>query len=117
LTSVAQYLPGRPVDTVREFSQTLLHAIDTGFLTLGDVMVEPLYGRIERAYQIRREEIPERLPDFHRALQETLGAGAKVVERHIAKDLYGRLGFAFENHPDWTLVEYVNDVKRKVMQK
>ena len=110
-------MPGRPQDGVREFDETLLHAIDSGFLTLSEVMVEPLYGRIERGYQIKREEIPEKLPDFHRALQGILGAGAKVMERQIVKDLYGRLGVVFESHADWTLVEYVNDAKRKATLK
>jgi hypothetical protein len=114
---VAQYLPGRPQDGVRELNETLLHAIDSGFLTLGEAMVEPLYGRIERGYQVKREEIPEKLPDLHRALQEILGANAEVIERQIAKDLYGGLHFVFESHADWTLVEYVNDAKRKATQK
>jgi hypothetical protein len=39
------------------------------------------------------------------------------MERQIVKDLYGKLGVVFENHADWTLVEYVNDAKRKVTLK
>ena len=106
-------MPGKPQDPVREFSEILLHAIDSGFLTFGEFMVEHFYGRIERGYQVKREEIPEKLPDFHRALQGILGAGAKPLERQIAKDLCGRLGLVFENHPDWTLVEYVNDARER----
>jgi hypothetical protein len=107
-------LPGRPQDAKLEFSQTLLHATDSALLALGTLMVEPFYHRIESNFHVRREEIPEKLPDFHRALHDTLGAGAKVIERQIAKDLYGRLGLEYERHADWTLVEDVNDAKRMV---
>jgi hypothetical protein len=114
---VAQYLPGKPQDPVREFSEILLRAIDSAFLTLGEFMVEPVYGRLKRSYQVKREEIPEKVPDFHRALQGILGAGAKVMERQIAEGLYGSLGLVFENHAAWTLVEYVNDAKSKANLK
>lgn len=107
-------MPGRPHDTEPSFNQTLLHAIDNGFLTLGSVMIEPLYHRIERSHQVKREEIPQKLPDFRRALQEIMNSGAEVMERQIAKSLYVRLGLDFVNHANWTLIDYVNDAKRNL---
>jgi hypothetical protein len=39
-------------------------------------------------------------------------SAAKVIERVIAKNLYTRLGQRFVNHEDWTLIDYVGDLKR-----
>jgi hypothetical protein len=94
-----QYLPGKPQDAILEFNQTLLHAIDNGFLTLGSVMVEPLCHRVEIGYQVKREEVPQKVPEFHRALQE-------VVEKQIAKNLN------FTECSSWTIVEYVDHAKK-----
>jgi hypothetical protein len=39
-----------------------------------------------RNYQVKREEIPEKLESFHEALRRMLGAGAKVPQKLIAKN-------------------------------
>ena len=62
---------------------------------------------LEKNRKVKREEIPDRIAAFHEALEGLLGAGAKVIERLIAKHLYGRLSLIFEEHEDWTLVDYV----------
>ena len=80
-------------------------------LALGEVVRETIYQRIERTHQVRREEIPEKLGTFHKALQEVLGAPAKVIERLIAKNFYDRLGLDFTGHNDWTIVEYFDHIK------
>jgi len=94
--------------------EALLEAIDFGLAVPGKIVRETIYERLETAYGIKREEIPGKLPVFHQALQELLRSVANVLERVIAKNLYIRLGQSFVNHEDWTLVDYVNDVKRSV---
>jgi len=89
----------------------LLEAVDEGLLVPGEIVRAAIYERIERSYQLRREEIPEKVETFHRALQELLGAGGKVMEKLIAKSLYRRLKLSFTEHDGWTLVDYVNHAK------
>jgi len=94
------------------FSDVLLQAVDQALLVPGEIVRAAIYERIERSYQLKREEIPEKLPAFQNALQELLGAAAKVMEKLIAKNLYSRLGIEFAEHADWTLVEYVDYAKK-----
>jgi len=92
--------------------EALLHAIDDGLAVPGKIVRTAIYDRIERSYQLRREEIPDHLEIFRKALEDLLGAGAKVMEKLIARSLYSRLGLNFTEHANWTLVDYVNHTKR-----
>jgi hypothetical protein len=92
--------------------EALLHAIDDGLAVPGEIVRTAIYDRIERSYQLRREEIPDHLETFHKAFQDLLGASAKVMEKIIAKNLYSRLGLDFTEHANWSIVDYVNHVRR-----
>ena len=94
-----------------EVSRVLLEAVDEGLLVPGEIVRAAIYERLERSYQIKRGEIPEKLETFHRALQDLLGGGGKVMEMLIVRNLYRRLGLSFEEHDGWTLVDYVNHAK------
>jgi hypothetical protein len=94
--------------------EALLEAIDFGLAVPGEIVRETIYERLETVYGIKREEIPEKLPVFHQALQELVRSVANVMERVIAKNLYSRLGQSFVNHGDWTLIDYVGDLKGSV---
>ena len=94
-----------------ELEEILLQAVDEALLIPGEIVRTAIYERIERSYQLRREEIPEKLETFHRALQGLLGAGGKVMEKLIVRNLYRRLGLGFEDYEGWTLVDYVNHAR------
>ncbi len=101
----------KPAPTAVIIKRALLDAVDYGLLAPGEIVRATIYERIEGSYQVRREEIPERLDTFHKALQELLGKGAEVVRRLIAKNLYSRLDLKFTEHENWTLVDYVRYAK------
>jgi KaiC/GvpD/RAD55 family RecA-like ATPase len=90
----------------------LLQAVDSGLLALGEIVRDTLYDRFDKKYQLKREEIPERLGTFHDALQVMLGAGARVIETQIAKNLVSRLDIDFTENVDWTIVNYFDLAKR-----
>ncbi len=94
------------------FREVLLQAIDDGLLVPGEIVRAAIYDRVERSYQIRREEIPEKLELFHKALRDLLAAGGEVLERLIAKSLYRRLDLNFTQHENWTLLDYVDEAKK-----
>ena len=83
--------------------------MDDAFLVPGKIVRTALFECLERTYQIRREDIPEKLEDFHSALRELLGASCPVIERLIAKNLHNHLGLnsTFKRVDGWTLVDYV----------
>ena len=92
--------------------EALLHAIDDGLAVPGEIVRTAIYDRIERSYQLRREEIPEKLPTFHKALEDLLGASAKVMEKVIAKNLYNQVGIEFTPKKDWTIMDYVKHIEK-----
>jgi len=92
--------------------EALLHAIDDGLAVPGEIVRAAIYERLERSYQVKREEIPEKLEAFHRALEGLLGKSAEVMERLIAKSLYRGLGLDFMEHANWNIVDYVNHAKK-----
>jgi len=95
----------------RDVADNLALAVDEALLVPGEIVRTAIYERIERSYQLKREEIPDHLETFHQALQDLLGAGGKVMEKLIAKSLYRRLKLNFTQHDGWTLVDYVNHAK------
>ena len=96
-----------------EMRKVLLQAVDDGLSVPGDIVKAAIYDRIEKSYRLKREEIPEKLEAFHRALEDLLGDSAKVLERLISKSLYSRLELNFVKHEDWTLLDYVNRAKKR----
>jgi len=52
-----------------ELEETLLQAVDEALLVPGEIVRTAIYERIERSYQVKREEIPEKLETFHKALE------------------------------------------------
>ena len=91
--------------------RAVVEAVDHGLLALGEIVRETIYWRIEQSYQLKREEIPENLDAFYKALQELLGRGAEIIRSLIAKDFYGRLDLKFTGHENWTLVDYVRNAR------
>lgn len=98
--------------TTEEFRLAVLGAVDEAFLVLGVTVRDSVYYHLEKKGKVRREEIPDRVEAFHEALEDLLGAGAKVVEKLIAKHLYERLSLAMHEREDWTIVEYIGEARR-----
>jgi len=96
-----------PVDDA-EFRDALLEAVDYGLLVLGEIVRRTIYERLETSYLVKRTEIPDKLLFFHEALASLFGRRGTVVERLIAKRLFGKLKLSFEGCENWTLVDYVN---------
>jgi hypothetical protein len=92
-----------------EFKDCLLEAVDYGLNVLGDIVRTAIYRHLQHHHKLERTSIPERLEDFHRALEELFGLSAARVETLIAKALYQRCGLHFTKVHGWTLVEYAND--------
>jgi hypothetical protein len=93
------------------FPEDLIQAVDYGLAVPVELVRAAICERIERNYPLARDEAPDKLETFHKALQVILGASAKVIERLIAKNFYERLGLDFTGHNDWTIVEYFDHIK------
>jgi len=108
--------PSMPYVRQLSVDQALLDAVDDGLNVLGENVRHLIYYHVGKEFHVSREEIPERLEAFHEALDSIFGAGAKIIERSIARSLYIRFGLSFKEHEDWTLVDHVNEVKDRQVQ-
>lgn len=104
------------MDEATMFREALLGAVDKGLLILGESSRHAIYYHVERSHQVRREEIPERLEAFNKALRGIFGEGAKIIEKIIARNLYSRLALRFEEHENWTIANYVDNAKKAIEQ-
>lgn len=89
-----------------------MDAIDDGLSFLGEGGKKSLYYQIEKRYQIRSKDIPQKLDEFHQALYGIFGYGASIIEILIVKKLYSTLALEFEEHNGWHLTEYIAQLQK-----
>jgi len=101
----------------KRYNKITIGAVDYALLGFGEELKHAFYCHFSSSYQLKREDIPHRLKDFQEALKDSLGTGAKIVERLVAQNIYSRIGLPFTDHDDWRLVDYAkNAIKKGVVQ-
>ena len=99
------------------FDQLLLEAIDEGLSGLGEAGKASIYIHLEGLFNIRKQEIPNKLDDFSNALQRIFGLGARHLEILIMKNLHAKVGSLCKlDDPSWlaqdlTFTKYVELMK------
>ena len=95
------------------FDQLLLEAIDQGLSGLGGAGKASVYIHLEGLFNIRKQEIPNKLDDFSNALHRIFGLGARQLEILIMKKLHEKVGGIYKlDDPSWlapdlTFTKYV----------
>jgi len=97
------------------FREILLGAVDHGLMILGAGVRQAVCDLLERSHGIQCEEIPVKLMPSHEALFSVIGAGGSVVDRLMARSLYGQLGPDFSRHQECVLVDYVGHALKSGM--
>jgi hypothetical protein len=99
----------------REFRNLLLESIDYVIRgILGDKPMEAMFSCLEKSFNVRHEEIPDRLDDFQTALGKICGKGAPVLTRMIARNICNKVGgCSYPEGNDWNLKMYVENCKRR----
>jgi hypothetical protein len=80
----------------KNFDQLLLEAIDEGLSGLGEAGKASIYIYLERCFNIRKQEIPNKLIDFSNALERIFDLGARQLEKLFMKNLRDKLELAFK---------------------
>lgn len=75
----------------RSFEQILLEAIDEALSSLGEGVKKSIYFHVENSFNIKRQEIPQRLADFSEALERIFGPGARHLEISFMKSLHAKI--------------------------
>jgi len=100
------------------FNRLLLEAIDETLSCLGKSSKAATYHQLETAFKIKKEEIPDRIDDFSRALESLFGLGAKLLEIMFMKNLHAKVKVSGESVscewvvPEMTFEEYVGLMKQ-----
>ena len=81
------------------FDQLLLEAIDQGLSGLGEAGKASIYIYLESIFNIRKQEIPNKIDGFSNALKRIFGLGAPQLEILIKKKLKKNS----ERHTNWTI--------------
>jgi len=101
-----------------ELKRSVLEKVDKALSILGEDAKHIIYSRLLRVYGVKREDIPFKLNDFRKTLEDLIGlGGADVIEKYVAEKLYEELNIEFEKKENWTLAEYVERLIREVNNK
>jgi hypothetical protein len=103
--------------TEREFSRILFEAVDEGLLVLGESGRKAVYFHLQNLYSIKREDIPDKLEIFVESLRKIFGVGAEVIERAMARSLYGKLGLNYKEKKGCGFMAYLNDANDATEQE
>jgi hypothetical protein len=101
------------------FNRLLLEAIDETLSCLGESSKTATYCHLETVFSIKKEQIPNMIDDFSRALESLFGLGAKFLEIMFMKSLHAKVRVAGEGVscewvvPDLTFKEYVDLMKQR----
>jgi len=71
-----------------DFEKTLLEAVDIAFSSLFDSQKENIYSYLNKCYKINKKEIPHNVENFAKALEETFGQSAQLIELEIMKTVH-----------------------------
>lgn len=75
----------------RSFEQILLEAIDEALSSLGESVKKSIYFHVENSFNIKRQEIPQKIDAFSKALEQIFGPGARHLEISFMKSLHAKI--------------------------
>jgi len=102
----------------RDFEKILLEAVDEQLTSLGESSKQALYFHLERGFNIKKNEIPQKTEAFVSAMEKIFGQGANYLEILIMKRLHEKIGYKVRSSsPNLTFVKYVEAAKRSYYEE
>jgi hypothetical protein len=90
------------------FENILLEAIDEGLACLGEQTKKAVYQHLKNKYSLSKQDIPYRIEDFTKAIEDIFQAGAKLLEIKIMKILYTKIGNGYVSLENSESLEFTN---------
>lgn len=78
-------------NTVDNFNQVLIEALDESFLNLGKKVKDVVYTILEKTYKIKKKQIPQNVLSFSIALNQMFGHAAVPLEILLRKKLEAKV--------------------------
>ena len=76
----------------RRFRKLLQDAVEEGLSTLGETPKHAVYYHLRETFNIRRQDIPDKMYEFADAIEKMFGEGARLLEIQIMKSLHAKTG-------------------------
>jgi hypothetical protein len=114
----------RKTDCSCKFDEILLEALDITLSVYGEKTRSAFYDHFKKAYNISKDEIPKRIEEFSRGLEDLFGLASKNLEIMVMMQLHLKIGVVWECTepngsmgyqtilPDLTFEEYVRFAKK-----
>ena len=74
-----------------KFKAAVIEAIEESFVSFRNLDKQAIYFNLERAFELKQEEIPNRIEEFADAIENIFGVGAKLIEIRIIEALHKRI--------------------------
>jgi hypothetical protein len=107
----------------KDFDQILLDSIDEALGILSESVKTSIYFHLWDKFEIKKQDIPDKLDEFSDALESIFGIGARQLEILFMKSLYSKISLEFKSPndfklviPDLTFVEYTSLIKQKFQE-
>jgi hypothetical protein len=103
--------------TLKNFNKLILDAVDYGLASLGNSSKKKLYILLEEKFQIKKEEIPEKIYEFTHAIEEIFGFAAKIIEIKIMECFYKQINSKFTlylKETEFSFPKYLEEVKEEL---
>ena len=97
------------------FDSILSEAIDEALSVCGERAKSALYTYLEKALNIPKPEIPTRINEFSRGLEDLFGVHAHILEILVMKYLHSKIEIVWKRPPDspnLTFEEYVSNARK-----
>jgi hypothetical protein len=98
--------------TLEEFNKLLFESVDEALSSLGEAVKNTLYLHLKNDFNIKPEEIPNKICEFSDILHKIFGLGARRLELKCMKNLCEkvRVSIAWPEY-EWPMSKwFVNDI-------
>jgi hypothetical protein len=110
----------------KEFDKLLLESIDEALASLGEAVKNSIYSHLQNDFNIKRDEIPNKICDFSNILHKIFGMGAGRLEVKCMKNICDKVkvSIAWPEYEwpmskwivaDLTFYEYVENAKKNYL--
>lgn len=103
----------------RDFEKILLEAVDEGLSSLGESSKEAIYFHLDKNFNVKKHEIPDKIETFTGAVENIFGLGANFLEIAIMIQLHAKVSQRAKWHVsrDLTFTEYVTVAKQSLLHE
>jgi len=104
----------------KNFERLLLKAVDEELSSLGESAKHAIYFYLEKNFNVKKQEIPQKIDVFTDAIERIFGLGAKFLEVLILKRLYKEMGWtpiSWEPDKELTFTECIEAAKQSFFKE